>query len=201
NLTAAMIFLDRPSSKMVTGIITDENGLPLIADVVVAEIDTVSGMTLVEPVRSDSLFGRYYRLLHFGTYTMQFSKPGYITQIVDSVVVNANSITTLNVILPVSTAANDSNTPYLKLSNYPNPFNPETTIEFNLDKSTRTELSVYNIKGQLVKTLVNQCLKSGVHRIHWDGKDDFNHLSASGIYFFKLKYGGETTMQKATLLK
>ncbi|MCD4650917.1 MAG: T9SS type A sorting domain-containing protein [Candidatus Cloacimonetes bacterium] len=88
-----------------------------------------------------------------------------------------------------------------KINISPNPFNPDTSLEFTLTQPAYIELSVFNIKGQLVKTLVNQRLQSGVHKINWDGKDNSNHPSASGIYFFKLKYGGKTSIQKATLLK
>ncbi|MCD4650398.1 MAG: T9SS type A sorting domain-containing protein [Candidatus Cloacimonetes bacterium] len=93
--------------------------------------------------------------------------------------------------------------PYIEqaLICYPNPFNPTTTIEFTLTEPTMTELSVFNIKGQLVKTLVNQRLQSGVHKVNWDGKDNSNNPTASGIYFFNLKYNNKTVVQKATLLK
>ncbi|MCD4652285.1 MAG: lamin tail domain-containing protein [Candidatus Cloacimonetes bacterium] len=100
--------------------------------------------------------------------------------------------------------ANDNNVNIYETglqSNFPNPFNPETTIEFTLTEPSLTVLTVYNIKGQLVKTLINQRLQSGSHKVNWDGKDNSGQPGSSGIYFFKLKYGGKTSIQKATLLK
>ncbi|MCD4650919.1 MAG: T9SS type A sorting domain-containing protein [Candidatus Cloacimonetes bacterium] len=106
----------------------------------------------------------------------------------------------INTLIPV--ANDDFVLPFEKnLTVSPNPFNPSTTIEFSLTKPILTELFVYNIKGQLVKTLINQRLQSGIHKVNWDGKDDFNNLCASGIYFFKIKYNNKTVVQKATLLK
>ncbi|MCD4650397.1 MAG: T9SS type A sorting domain-containing protein [Candidatus Cloacimonetes bacterium] len=87
------------------------------------------------------------------------------------------------------------------LTCYPNPFNPKTTLEFTLTEPAQTELSVYNIKGQLVKSLITQRLQSGVHKVSWDGQDNSGHPSSSGVYFFKLSYGNEIAIKKATLLK
>jgi len=77
NLQAALIMLDRVNHSTVTGNITNENDEPLIAEIYVTEIDSVGGMTEVEPVRSDSTFGRYYRLLLPGDYTFTFHHEDY----------------------------------------------------------------------------------------------------------------------------
>jgi len=77
NLQAALIMLDRVNHSTVTGNITNENDEPIIAEIYVTEIDSVEGMTEVEPVRSDSTFGRYYRLLLPGDYSFTFHKEGY----------------------------------------------------------------------------------------------------------------------------
>jgi len=66
--------------------------------------------------------------------------------------------------------------------NYPNPFNPVTTIAYQLSKSTKVQLSVYNLLGQKVATLVNQKQPPGTYSVEWDASD-----FASGIYFYKLK--------------
>lgn len=87
--------------------------------------------------------------------------------------------------------------------NYPNPFNPETTISFSLitENTEYTELTIYNIKGQKVKTLLNEHLTKGNHSIVWNGKDDNNNPVTSGIYFYKLSAGSKTTVKKMLLLK
>jgi len=85
--------------------------------------------------------------------------------------------------------------------NYPNPFNPTTTIQFSIDKIQQTKLSVYNIKGQLVKTLVDKNLPAGSHSIVWNGLDDANQPVSSGIYFYRLLTDGHSQTKKMLLMK
>ncbi|HHE38185.1 MAG TPA: hypothetical protein ENL20_06400 [Candidatus Cloacimonetes bacterium] len=99
NLQAALIMLDRVNHSTVTGNITDENDEPVIAEIYVTEIDSVGGMTEVEPVRSDSTFGRYYRLLLPGEYTFTFHKEGYADIRHYDVTVDEFSNTELNISL------------------------------------------------------------------------------------------------------
>ncbi len=88
------------------------------------------------------------------------------------------------------------------LSNFPNPFNPTTTLSFSIIEDSNIELSIYNIKGQKVKQLVNDQLSAGEHSIVWDGKDDNNQPVSSGIYFYKLKVNNKNiTIKKCLLLK
>jgi len=87
------------------------------------------------------------------------------------------------------------------LSNYPNPFNPETTIKFTIGNTEYTEIIIYNIKGQKVKTLVNEVLPSGKHSIIWNGTDKNNKPVSSGIYFLCLKTASDVQMKKMLLLK
>jgi tetratricopeptide (TPR) repeat protein len=86
-------------------------------------------------------------------------------------------------------------------SNYPNPFNPSTTITFSIPETSRVRISVYNIKGQKVKELMNTEMTRGNHRLVWNGKDANNSNVASGIYFIKLESGGKTSIRKAMLMK
>jgi hypothetical protein len=85
--------------------------------------------------------------------------------------------------------------------NFPNPFNPVTTIRFSLGKTGKVELDVYNIKGQKVKTLVNSTLDVGNHEFVWDGRDNNNKSLSSGVYFYKLKTGTLILTNKMLLLK
>ena len=91
----------------------------------------------------------------------------------------------------------------LNIEIYPNPFNPTTTISFELTTghTENTELSIYNIKGQKVKILLNEHLSKGNHSINWDGKDSNNKPVTSGIYFYKLSSGKSSAMKKMLLLK
>jgi len=86
-------------------------------------------------------------------------------------------------------------------NNYPNPFNPSTTIEYSIPQTGRIKLSIYNIRGQKVKTLLDCDIERGQHRVVWDGRDDGNRGVASGVYFIRLVAAGGTSIRKAILLK
>ncbi len=87
------------------------------------------------------------------------------------------------------------------LSNYPNPFNPETKIGFSMAKTGNAELTIYNIKGQKVKTLVNDHVEAGEHSIIWNGKDQNGADVSSGVYFYRLKTADGVQNRKMLLLK
>ncbi|MCK4653515.1 MAG: right-handed parallel beta-helix repeat-containing protein, partial [Candidatus Cloacimonetes bacterium] len=86
--------------------------------------------------------------------------------------------------------------------NYPNPFNPSTTISFfTAEDAEHAEITIYNVKGQKVKTFPNlQINKSSDQQIRWDGTDENNHPVSSGIYFYKLKVDDKTIATKKCLL-
>lgn len=91
---------------------------------------------------------------------------------------------------------------YPLLNNYPNPFNPSTTIEFSIQSDSKVELLIYNINGQKIKTLVSDQLTVGQHSIIWNGEDNNEKSVSSGIYFYKLNVNGKTeTVKKCLLLK
>ena len=85
--------------------------------------------------------------------------------------------------------------------NFPNPFNPTTTISYSLAHSTEAELTVFNVRGALVRTLVNGRQQAGVHRVDWDGLSDRGQRVASGVYFYKLVAGSFVDTKKMTILK
>ena len=84
---------------------------------------------------------------------------------------------------------------------YPNPFNNQTIIKYDLLKSCQVSLTIYNILGQKVKTLVNQRQEAGTKIINWDGKGEKGKDLASGIYFYQLKAGEATQTKRMALLK
>ncbi len=87
------------------------------------------------------------------------------------------------------------------LNNYPNPFNPETFITFSLPEKMPVDIAIYNIKGQLVYTLVDKIMSAGDHSLVWNGVDN-NHMKVkSGIYFCKLKTSHSEAVKKLMLLK
>jgi flagellar hook assembly protein FlgD len=85
--------------------------------------------------------------------------------------------------------------------NYPNPFNPSTTIEFTLDAPGKATLAIYTISGQKVRELVSSTLSAGKHNVVWDGCDmNGNHVS-SGIYISRLTMRGKMTANRMLLVK
>ncbi len=85
--------------------------------------------------------------------------------------------------------------------NYPNPFNPQTTINFNLSESSPVELSIFNVKGEKVRSLINGTLTADNYNIIWNGRDDSNRKLAGGVYMYKLKAGVYTSTRKMIMLK
>ncbi len=109
--------------------------------------------------------------------------------------VEYQTVGTNDQIIPLSTDLN---------GNYPNPFNPATKINFTLNTENtgkNTELIIYNLKGQKVKTLVNDKLETGNHQVIWNGKDENGKPVASGIYFYQMKSGKYDKTRKMLLLK
>ncbi|MBI9072956.1 MAG: T9SS type A sorting domain-containing protein [Melioribacteraceae bacterium] len=85
--------------------------------------------------------------------------------------------------------------------NYPNPFNPETTISFDLSGRSFVKLEIYNILGQLVKTIIDQELSRASYKYKWDGKDKNGHLTGTGIYLYRLESSFGTEVKKMTFMK
>ena len=89
----------------------------------------------------------------------------------------------------------------ITLNNFPNPFNPETTINYQLPVNSEVELIIYNLKGQKVNTLVNELLLKGEHSAIWNGRDFKNKRVSSGVYFYRLQTENCTETKKMLLLK
>jgi hypothetical protein len=87
------------------------------------------------------------------------------------------------------------------LQNHPNPFNPATEISFTLPTHTRVTLTIYDVEGRRVRTLVDGALTSGTKRVAWDGRDAGGSTVSSGVYFCTLRTPESTVTRKMTLLK
>lgn len=85
--------------------------------------------------------------------------------------------------------------------NYPNPFNPETTFNFSLKEAGKVRLDIYNLRGQLVRCLVNGNLNRGIHNLVWNGKDTNGRSVGSGVYLYRLETKDYSSTRKAMLLK
>jgi len=84
--------------------------------------------------------------------------------------------------------------------NYPNPFNPTTIISFSIPKESEVELTIYNVKGQRVKTLLTSNFKRGNHTVIWNGDDESGKIVSSGIYFYNLIVNGKIESVKKCLM-
>lgn len=86
-------------------------------------------------------------------------------------------------------------------TNFPNPFNPETTIRYATKEAGLVRVSVYNLKGQLIRSLVNESKAAGFHRVIWNGRDDRGAAVASGIYFYRMDAKNYSATKKMMLMK
>ncbi|HOE91103.1 MAG TPA: C25 family cysteine peptidase [Candidatus Cloacimonadota bacterium] len=85
--------------------------------------------------------------------------------------------------------------------NYPNPFNPSTSIAFSLKEKSPVSISIYNVKGQLVKSLLNSEMTAGRHSVSWNGKDNQQKSVSSGVYFYRMESKDYSGVRKMLLMK
>ena len=88
------------------------------------------------------------------------------------------------------------------LGNYPNPFNPSTTIEFSLKTTDSVNLTIYNMAGQRIRELIPDTnVTPGIHSVLWDGHDDNGQPVSAGVYISRLKAGDRTAARSILLVK
>jgi hypothetical protein len=177
----------------IAGNITLNGGSGLVQNVVI----TVGTNTV-----SPNLDGSYFIELAPGSYSLTAHLDGYHDSTMVNITVDAGQITSVNITLNYITANDNNNNPVkIRLSNYPNPFNPVTNISFSISKTENLELSVYNLKGQKVNTVFSGIKNAGTHSFVWNGKDSDSNNVASGVYYVRLKTDTETLMHKMILIK
>ncbi len=147
--------------------------------------------------------GAYSLPLQVGTYSVTATATGYLPRTIDNVVVSPNQNTTLNFILTGVSNEDDllpASVTALK-GNYPNPFNPETVIAYSIKDAGQVRLEVYNLKGQLVRSLVNGEQQSGHYKVVFDARDDQGKALSSGIYMYRLQTGSYSSTRKMMLME
>jgi len=134
--------------------------------------------------------------VHYYFYVDQTIQPGvaYYYKLAD---VNYNGVMTMHGPLTVQTAPQN----YGLEQNYPNPFNPETRINFKMVRAGTVELGVYNLRGQLVRSLVSGTQSAGEHSVIWDGRNDSGQVMPSGTYLYKVRANGYEETKKMEFLK
>ncbi len=91
--------------------------------------------------------------------------------------------------------------PFALKQNFPNPFNPVTTITFSVPERGRAVLNVYNVKGELVQTLIDDVVSAGEVSVTWDATDRYGRQISSGVYFYRLMVGDLEMSRKMILLR
>ncbi|MEO0216862.1 MAG: T9SS type A sorting domain-containing protein, partial [candidate division WOR-3 bacterium] len=210
NLPGAYYLLERTFGSSITGIITDSiTNQPIVAEVrVVGYYDST-----LTPRLSDSLFGRYRRILNPGTYSIQFLKQGYDTITINNVVVLPGIPTILNVKmkpLGIEESANlQSAIRNPKLEVYPNPFKNHCVIKFQIPNenlatcySLLSTLKIYDVAGRVVKSFnPESCILNHASGIIWSGDDDMGRKLPSGVYFIDFKSDEIKEMEKVIMLR
>jgi len=162
---------------------------------------TVLGTTLIGTTDEIGLYT--IENIIAGTYSLRAFKTDYDSYTQTGVVISIGEVTTQHFALSPVSDSDIVGVPLVTglVGNYPNPFNPETTISFTLAKQGLVEIDVYNIKGERVRGLVNGLVSAGNHQVIWDGADDMGRVAGSGMYFYRLKAGGVVATRKMLLLK
>jgi hypothetical protein len=85
--------------------------------------------------------------------------------------------------------------------NFPNPFNPETTLRLQMQAEDTVTLVIFDATGQAIRTLMHAALPAGIHTLHWDGRDGMGRQVGSGTYFARLQGSGWQAERKMLLLR
>jgi hypothetical protein len=92
-------------------------------------------------------------------------------------------------------------TEYRLYQNFPNPFNPETTIEYDIPHQAKVEISIYNIIGEKIRTLVIQDHQPGHYSVIWNGRNENNNMVATGVYLYVIKTPEFRHVEKCLFIK
>ncbi len=190
-------------------------------DAVISAVDygTINGQITVDDTRElrDAMVGTgnfiahaddsgYYSLeLPAGTYDIYASFTDCDPEVIEGIEITAGEvIDDVDFVMDPTNANEPTEVPDFTTAlagNFPNPFNPETRIQFSLANDSHVSLSIYNIRGQKVKTLANSRMTQGSHSVVWNGTDETGKSLASGIYMMRLQAGGDTFARKMMLIK
>jgi len=148
--------------------------------------------------------GAYSLQVNAGVHSVTASHPNYLPVTHDNITVVAGQTTTVNFQLSPSAVEDPNLSPVVATElkgNYPNPFNPSTSIAFSIKDASPVKLIVYNLQGKVIKELLQETLESGHYSLAWDGTDKHGIPAASGVYYYKLTAGKYSSTRKMILLK
>ncbi|MCK4654231.1 MAG: carboxypeptidase regulatory-like domain-containing protein [Candidatus Cloacimonetes bacterium] len=185
-------FDNSPEYGAILGVVTDADTGNLLEDALI----TVGTYTAT----SNSNGEYFIEQIEMGNYTLTCELIGYELYSEDIIV---DSIEIIDIALNSTSDSEDLTILNEKifLTNYPNPFNPTTTISFSTTENTEnTEIIIYNIKDQIIKQLINDLLSTGQHSVIWNGNDENGKPVSSGIYLYHLKIEGKIKATRKCLL-
>lgn len=148
--------------------------------------------------------GAYSLLMPIGVHDVRAEATGFSTQISENELVNYDAITTVDFVLLTETSADEPSIPVVATTlngNYPNPFNPETTISYSVKEPGRVKLEIYNIKGQKVRTLVDSDHATGHYTRLFNARDDRGRNISSGVYLIRMSAPGYRKTAKMILMQ
>ncbi len=190
------------SEIRVSGRVEDENGHPADS-VLVSAYDPATGGNVSTWTDSD---GRYEFMLPAGNYevVLDGAKNSGLQVIQD---VNIEADRSLNFRMGEGLLDGDEpgqpNLPkaFALAQNHPNPFNPSTTIQYDLPEAGHVQIRVFDIRGRVVSTLVDRQEEAGVHVVQWNGREDSGRTLSSGVYFYRMETASFSRIRKMVLLK
>lgn len=146
--------------------------------------------------------GTYTMQLPMGVYNVTCTATGYEPMTMNNIMVNTGQTTTcnfLNLITPVEDVIQITATALL--GNYPNPFNPQTVIHYEVKDIQPVRIEIYNVKGQFIRTLVSETKATGHYTAVWDGSDNHGKAVTSGVYHYRMQAGSYQANRRMLLLK
>jgi hypothetical protein len=142
------------------------------------------------------------QLLPFADWTLTATFPGFMPAYQTVSIVDSNLV--INFYLDPPISGEDHFIPAIVTTlggNYPNPFNPSTTISFSTATDGFVRLDIFNVKGQRVASVVNDHIRAGNHTVMWNGKDEAGRDVASGVYFYRMQTDDFSAVRKMMMIK
>ena len=164
----------------------------------------VFGATITAGAYSTTSFasGNYTMQVGAGTYSVTCSAPGYYTQTADNIVISQDQSTICNFTL--GAVANEDNVAVSVTAlglNLPNPFHQSTAVSYDIKGMQPVRIGIYNLKGQLIRILVNEDKSTGRYSAVWDGRDEHGQAVCSGVYYCRMQAGSYQANSRMLLLK
>ncbi len=178
---------------MIAGVVRRTNNVPIVGATV-----TAAGVSA-----TTNSVGAYTMVVPVGIHDVTCTAANYVPQTITGVTVTQNQTTTVNFVMygvdsddplvpVVATALNGA---------WPNPFNPETTLSYSVKDASQVRLEIYNSRGQLVRTLVDDDLASGHYKAVWNGRDEHGRSVSSGVYLCRMRAGQYQGQIKLVLMQ